>query len=218
MLDFDLKRTAYIRVVLLFISLNILCACSIAPFNNANSGRSLGEGNQQLRFSAIPLGLAYEHGVTGNTDVSVAVEQQFAPVFSLSAKYSIINQPTGSALALMAGGFYSDVYGDITAQGGFLGAAYSYRKNKAEFFLSPRYNQVYWEVADKYKGDNNSLWFYNFEDGKHDLGYGQINTGMNYWMDKSTAVNVSVYCLFASGEGSLCTPLLGITWLLGGGP
>lgn len=202
-----------LKFLLVIFSCVSLFSCAIGPLNSSHSARSLGDGNNNINASIMPIGVEYSRGVSDNVDLGVAVELQFTPLGSVWAKYSIVNNPTGVSYALTSGLFYSDGVENASSKGGFLGAIVSHRKDKMEFYFSGKLNRVNWESGSLFTSkDSESIWYTDNGEESETFNYLQGNLGMSYWVSPKFNFDISGVCISLIKDGGTCAPMLGFGW------
>lgn len=156
----------------------------MAPFSPTHSARSLGSGNSSAEFGNANSNyyLKAAAGIGDNMDVGYVME--FGSAFSTSglfAKYSILNNEVGPAVAIDAGYGSTDTttyyYGGVVASLAF--------NESFEFFLNGRINQVSTDSKDIEIGDSVGNMTIEAEELTYILG----TAGFNIWMSKNLGIS-----------------------------
>ena len=179
-----------LKVLLCLLSFSFV-GC-VGPLLNHETGRSLGKGKQSIKLLAGTegiWGIDWDIGLTEDFDVGIQYE---ALSLGLDAKYSLINNKTGIALAAMTGI-------GLTAGGTYYLAALatSYRVKDFEPFASLRFTQVNIDAADV-KDTSTGTVFVSLP--KTSYNYLQGFLGAKYWFAKAFALSVEAGSFVSSSE------------------
>ncbi len=178
-----------LKIFFLNAVLVIMSGCAVAPFNSPTTARSLGQGNSEINFGLSPaLFISGSMGLLEHFDVGASVELQFGIVGSAFAKYSFIDNPDRSSLALYAGIFAADAVAN--SKGFMIGPVYSYLSNSFEPYLGMYFNYVDFEKIDPNDNDIEDLNDVVDEVVALNSGgstyYLDTTVGFNYWISEKT--------------------------------
>jgi len=158
-----------------------LAGCAIAPFNTANTGRSLGKDKTELSASVLPtLGLKVERGLAERFDVAAGFELQADTLFFLQGKIAAINnERNGLSLAALAGG--SIAAGYSRAKSAYGGPILSYRWDIFEIFFGARFNYTHWNYFEFLRKDSGALdRLISLPSTDNHFTYWQFDPGFNF--------------------------------------
>lgn len=187
------KAIGFFLVLLMVIS-----GCSLAPMNTVSTARSLGEDENNFKFSLPVPGMQYERGIKKNWDVGAGLEYQLGPVFNLYTKYAFINHAEdGLSLAGLLGGGYGTSIGKSRSV--YFGPVISYRFNWFEPFFVYRKNYVKWSNDITPGQLDDLLSFIPRIDSFH---YDQFDMGINFAGKKwSSAIGFKIFRFKTRGSG-----------------
>jgi hypothetical protein len=175
----------------LFLVCFILSSCTVAPFSNHYSARSIGKdkwsintGVQSSCSEVVFSRIGY--GVTDNVDLGIVVERQFSDmVYGGWGRYAFLNQKEGFSASVEGGGSSLSSYA-------YVGGALGYKLSWWEPYVIARYNYVHY--------DND------------EFDYGSVTLGQTLWFTEKVGLNLNVNVLDSGLEESFCGVALVVTF------
>lgn len=166
----------------------IFSSCAIAPFATDHSAAPLGKDNK-----AIDLGLSpapyfqFAYGVNDDIDFGAGLELQLGYSLYAYGKYNLYTQRAkGFSLGLLGGaGLGRSV---INTQFFFAGPIGSYRNNKFEVFVHPRYNYLRYD-SFRVSGGNAATDGFDIDGGS--FYYWQLAGGVQYYFQPTFALGIT---------------------------
>ncbi len=174
-----------LRILLLML---ITSGCAVAPFATDHTANPLGEGNKgmDLGFSPAPY-LQFTYGLNDVADVGGGIEVQLGYSLYAYGKYNFYTQRNkGCSLSLLGGGGIGRSI--INTQFLFAGPIGSYRYNKFEAFVHPRFNYLMYDRFNVGSG-NSSTDGFSFDGGK--FYYWQLSGGVQYYFSPRFALGLT---------------------------
>ena len=189
-------------------------SCALAPFSSPKSAQSLGPDKEEIDIGILSLPyVQYTSGITENLDLGGAIGIQLGYDASIFAKYSIINEPLGSSVAIAGGigvGYFL-----IPTRFAYIGPVWSHHWKSFEIVVHPRWNTVQWDettleeeqqdVTDPNSTNDEEDLILELDGGQ--LTYGQFHLGMYFWFTERFALSVSGIGFFGD-EGTFSSGLL----------
>lgn len=179
----------------------IIIGCSSAPYANETTARSLGQGNWSTQLGATGstsgLGGVYArqgYGATQNWDIGIDAETTSRQA-GVWTRYSFINQPENTSLALIGGmGYGSDGASDHVYNA-YAGPILSYKFNRIfEVYTLARVNYI-----SRFTEDDENTNDINFD---HDYVYGSSALGANIWINEHIGLTADANILFDDDSAS----------------
>jgi hypothetical protein len=194
----------------LFLVCFILSSCTVAPFSNHYSARSIGKdkwsintGAQSSCSEVVFSRIGY--GVTDNVDLGIVVERQFFDmVYGGWGRYAFLNQKEGFSASVEGGGG-----GSSLSSYAYVGAALGYKLNWWEPYVIARYNYVHY--------DNEILldlgpWGQHSIHNKGEFDYGSVTLGQTFWFTEKVGLNLNINFIDSGLEESFCGAGLVVTF------
>lgn len=187
------------NIIVILIVSNILQSCSLAPFSNNHSARTIGKhnisiqggGNLFERDEAFPFA-RIGYGARDNFDIGLVSEFQISDLLIGGwLKYAFLNDPEGFACSVEAsggGGLWGGQYF-------YIGPSIGYKLNWWEPYLTVRYN--YAKYGNDVYIDLGWLGSHAFST-RQSLQYGLVTLGNTLWATDWLGLNINVNGAFGN--------------------
>lgn len=169
-----------------------VASCSVAPFSNSPTGRSIGAGKTLFVIGNVASNYYTRVGAGISQDIDVGYNVEFGNFVTSNffVRYSILNQQSGPAWGVEYGfgGFDKSEFQ-------YLGTTLSLNFDKLfEFYINTRANWLTINEDDYTLGDNISGASFT----ALDVDYLYASVGMNIWINEIASLNL--YLLKLMGE------------------
>lgn len=178
-----------------------MASCSVAPFSNTPTGRSMGAGNTQLVMGNIASNYYARLGVGISQDIDVGYNMEFGNFVTSNffLRYSIINNDSGPAWGVeyaFGGTDKSEFY--------YLGTTLSLNFDKAmELYLNLRANNMSIDTDEFELGENVSGTVFTAQE----VSFLYTSVGINIWLNELTGLNIYVIKLLGDNVENKTAPV-----------
>lgn len=174
------------KSIFIILATITLVSCSVSPFSNTPTGRSIGAGKTLFAVGNVASNYYTRFGVGISQDIDAGYNIEFGNFVTSNFffRYSIINQQSGPAWGVEYG-FGGTDKSDFK----YLGTTLSLNFDKVmEFYINARFNSMYIDTDELSLGENISGAVFTAQN----VDFLYTSVGMTIWLNEFTGLNIYV--------------------------